>query len=86
MVADVTIRRQTHNRKGLQDALRATGANGSTIDQERSLIKDRFRDRYQIESSDALLAHGDEPNPQHAHDETYQGMRLRLTRSSEPSE
>jgi hypothetical protein len=38
LVADVTIRRQTHNRKGLQDALRATGANGSTIDQERSLI------------------------------------------------
>ena len=31
LVADVTIRRQTHNRKGLQDALRATGANGSTI-------------------------------------------------------
>jgi hypothetical protein len=38
LVADVTNRRQTHNRKGLQDALRATGANGSTIDQERSLI------------------------------------------------
>lgn len=36
-MADVTIRRQTHNRKGLQDALRATGANGSTIE-ERSLI------------------------------------------------
>ena len=38
LVADVTIRRQTHNRKGPQDVLRATGANGSTIDQERSLI------------------------------------------------
>jgi hypothetical protein len=38
LVADVTIRRQTHNRKGLQDALRATVADGSTIDQERSLI------------------------------------------------
>jgi hypothetical protein len=52
--------------------------------QERT--EDRFRDRDQIESSDALLAHGDEPNPLHAHEETYQGMRLRLPRSSEPSE
>jgi hypothetical protein len=50
--------------------------------QERT--EDRFRDQEQIESSDALLAHGDEPIPQHALDETYQGMRLRLTRSSEP--
>ena len=57
---------------------------GAVKGQERT--EDRFRDRYQIESSDALLAHGDEPNPQHAHDETYQDMRLRLTRSSEPSE
>ena len=32
--------------------------------QERT--EDRFHNRYQIESSDALLAHGDEPNPQHA--------------------
>src|ERR1700741_1383503 len=52
----------------------------------RERIQDRFRDRYQIESSGALLAHGDEPNPQHAHDEDISGMRVWLTRSSEPSE
>jgi hypothetical protein len=37
-VADVMIRRQTHNRKGLQDALRAIVAEGATIDHERFLI------------------------------------------------
>ncbi|MBT9331418.1 hypothetical protein [Paracidobacterium acidisoli] len=34
LLADVTIREQTHNRKGLQDALRAIVAAGGTIDQE----------------------------------------------------
>jgi hypothetical protein len=32
MVADITIRRETGNRKGLQDALRAVVAQGGTID------------------------------------------------------
>jgi len=39
LVADITIRRQTHNRKGLQNALRAIVGEGATIDQERTLIK-----------------------------------------------
>jgi hypothetical protein len=34
LVADVTIREQTKNRKGLQDALRAVVAAGGTIDKE----------------------------------------------------
>jgi hypothetical protein len=34
LLADVTIREQTHNKKGLQDALRAIVAAGGTIDQE----------------------------------------------------
>jgi hypothetical protein len=34
LVADVTIRRETQNRKGLQDALRAIVARGGTIDHE----------------------------------------------------
>ena len=33
LVADVEIRKQTHNRKGLRDALRAIVAEGGTIDQ-----------------------------------------------------
>jgi hypothetical protein len=33
-VADVEIRRQTQNRKGLQDALRAVVADGGTIEQD----------------------------------------------------
>ena len=37
LVADVEIRRETKNRKGLQDALRAIVAQGGTIDQEWSL-------------------------------------------------
>jgi len=37
MVADVTIRRQTGNRKGLQDALRAIVASGGGIDKDWSL-------------------------------------------------
>jgi hypothetical protein len=39
LVADVTIRRQTNNRKGLQDALRAIVAAGGTIDQEWPLTR-----------------------------------------------
>jgi hypothetical protein len=34
LVADVEIRRQTHNRKGLRDALRGIVAEGGAIDQE----------------------------------------------------
>ena len=34
LVADVTIRRETHNRKSLQDALRAVVAHGGAIDQD----------------------------------------------------
>jgi hypothetical protein len=37
LVADVEIRRETKNHKGLQDALRAIVAQGGTIDQEWSL-------------------------------------------------
>jgi hypothetical protein len=39
LLADVTIREQTHNRKGLQDALRAIVAAGGTIDQEWPIRK-----------------------------------------------
>jgi hypothetical protein len=39
LVADVEIRRQTGNKKGLQDALRATVAAGGTIDHEWPLDK-----------------------------------------------
>jgi hypothetical protein len=39
LVADVTIRQQTGNRKGLQDALRAIVAAGGTIDKEWSLLQ-----------------------------------------------
>jgi len=37
LVADVTIRKETKNRKGLQDALRAIVAEGGTIDKDWSL-------------------------------------------------
>ncbi len=39
LLADVTIREQTHNRKGLQDALRAIVAAGGTIDQDWPIRK-----------------------------------------------
>jgi hypothetical protein len=39
LVADVQIRRETANRKGLQDALRAIVAQGGTIDQEWPIEK-----------------------------------------------
>ncbi len=39
LVADVEIRRETHNRKGLQDALRAIVNHGGTIDHEWPLTK-----------------------------------------------
>lgn len=39
LVADVEIRRQTNNRKGLQDALRAVVAEGGTIDHDWPLDK-----------------------------------------------
>ena len=39
LLADVAIREHTHNRKGLQDALRAIVAAGGTIDQDWSIEK-----------------------------------------------
>jgi hypothetical protein len=39
LLADVTIREQTHNRKGLEDALRAILAAGGTIDQNWPIQK-----------------------------------------------
>ena len=39
LLADVTIREQTHNRKGLQDALRAIVAAGGAIDQNWPIQK-----------------------------------------------
>ena len=39
LVADVTIRQETDNRKGLQDALRAIVAAGDTIDKESPLLE-----------------------------------------------
>ncbi len=39
LLADVTIREQTHNQKGLQDALRAVVAAGGTIDKDWPLEK-----------------------------------------------
>jgi|SRR6187402_199581 len=39
LVADVEIRRQTHNRLGLQDALRAIVRSGGTIDKEWPIAK-----------------------------------------------
>jgi hypothetical protein len=39
LVADVEIRRETGNRKGLRDALRAVVAGGGTIDHDWSLLK-----------------------------------------------
>jgi hypothetical protein len=39
LLAEVTIREQTHNRKGLQDALRAIVAAGGTIDQDWPITK-----------------------------------------------
>ena len=39
LVADVAIRQQTHNRKGLRDALRAIVEHGGTIDQNWDLPK-----------------------------------------------
>ena len=39
LLADVTIRKETHNRKGLEDALRGIVAAGGTIDQDWSIEK-----------------------------------------------
>ena len=39
LLANVTIREQTHNRRGLQDALRAIVAAGGTIDQDWPITK-----------------------------------------------
>lgn len=60
LLADVTIREQTHNRKGLQDALRAILADGGTIDQDWSIEK--------------TLAAGDAGTRTHVLEEQYKRM------------
>ena len=57
LVADVHIREQTHNRKGLRDALRAIVDHGGTIDHNRDLPK--------------ALAIGDEATGTHVLSEQY---------------
>jgi hypothetical protein len=60
LLADVTIREQTHNRKGLQDALRAIVAAGGTIDQDWTIQK--------------TLAAGDAGTGTHVLEELYSRM------------
>ncbi|HEY2470419.1 MAG TPA: hypothetical protein VGI45_21670 [Terracidiphilus sp.] len=57
LVADVAIRQQTHNRKGLQDSLRAIVAHGGTIDHNWDLPR--------------ALAIGDEATGTHVLSEQY---------------
>jgi hypothetical protein len=57
LVADVEIRRETHNQKGLRDALRAIVAQGGTIDHEWPL--------------DKALAIGDKATETHVLSEQY---------------
>jgi len=59
LLADVTLREQTHNRKGLQDALRAIAAAGA-IDQDWSIEK--------------TLATGDAATGTHVLEQQYQHM------------
>ncbi len=66
LVADVQIRRETQNRKGLQDALRAIVAQGGTIDHEWPL--------------DQALSIGDRATGTHVLTQMYCGME-RQTRS-----
>ena len=61
LLADVTIRQQTENRKGLQDALRAIVNAGGTIDQEWPLRK--------------ALSVGDSATGTHVLVQLYDGMR-----------
>ncbi len=61
LLADVTIRKQTHNQKGLQDALRAIVAAGGTIDQEWPLRK--------------AFGIGDQATGTHVLTELYEQMR-----------
>jgi len=61
LLADVTIRRQTRNRKGLQDALRAIVAAGGTIDQD-----------WPIEKAFAI---GDQATGTHVLSDLYSQMR-----------
>ena len=60
LVADVKIRRETQNRKGLQDALRAIVAQGGTIDHDWPL--------------DQALAIGDRATGTHVLTRMYCGM------------
>ncbi|WP_263375499.1 gluzincin family metallopeptidase [Granulicella aggregans] len=57
LVADIEIRKQTKNRKGLQDALRGIVASGGTIDTERPVKE--------------LLRVGDEATETHVLEEMY---------------
>lgn len=61
LLADVMIRKQTHNQKGLQDALRAIVAAGGTIDQDWPITK--------------ALAVGDQATGTHVLTELYNQMR-----------
>lgn len=60
LLADVTIREQTHNRKGLEDALRAIVAAGGRIDRDWSIEK--------------TLAAGDAGTGTHVLEEQYKRM------------
>lgn len=60
LLADVTIRERTHNRKGLQDALRAIVAAGGAIDRDWSIEK--------------TLAAGDAGTGTHVLEEQYRRM------------
>jgi hypothetical protein len=61
LLADVTIRKQTHNRRGLEDALRGIVAAGGTIDQDWPIEK--------------ALAAGDQATGTHVLTELYGQMR-----------
>jgi hypothetical protein len=66
LLADVTIREKTHNRFGLEDALRAVMKAGGTIDQEWPLEKafaigDRATGTHVLEDLDARMANAPVP-------------------------
>jgi len=60
LLADVTLREQTHNRKGLQDALRGIVAAGGTIDQDWPIMR--------------AFAAGDAATGTHVLEDLYQRM------------
>ena len=66
LLADVTIREQTHNRVGLRDALRAIVAAGGTIDQEWPIEKafaigDRATGTHVLEDQYRRMANAPDP-------------------------